>query len=208
MSAATLSGRETSRLVNAYLDREDKTFLLGVEFSQPSPRLPSLGEGVGVRAVGKLPDDTLKAAGSGREIALDKIGKPAMLLFHTQETAAQAGAVNQAIRAVEAYAAAEDVMIANIIDLHTVPKLFRNFAERAMRSSYEEAAAALPEGLNSEDYVLILPDWDGAVTKAAGLKDVNQMAGAAMLDADGNLIGVYQGEAAVESALDLVKSAF
>ncbi|MBC8330722.1 MAG: NAD(P)/FAD-dependent oxidoreductase [Anaerolineae bacterium] len=211
MSAATLSGRETSRLVKGYLDGDELEFLMNVELPEDSEQKPvesGSSRELSASTKGQLPATTLKAIGSGREIALDKIGKPAMLLFHTQETAEQAAKVNAAVRDVARFAKAENLFIANVVDLHSVPKLFRNFAERAMKSSYEEAAANLPAGYASEDYVIILPDWDGEVTKAAGLKDVNQMAGVVMLDADGNLIGVYQGEAAVESALDLVKSAF
>ena len=213
MSAALLSGRETASHVRGYLDGEEVVLMTGIEMSDPSPQ-PSPtgrgsqtpnsleGEGPGV----KLPNVMLKAIGSGREIGLKAIGKPAVLIFHTQETSEEAAQVNAAIRAVEAYTKAENLLIANVVDLRTVPKLFRNFAERAMRSSYEEAAAALPEGLNAEDYVLILPDWDGTVTNAADLKDVNQMAGVVVLDAQGNIAGTHQGDVAVESTLELLKS--
>jgi hypothetical protein len=154
---------------------------------------------------GELPAATLKAAGSGREIALDKIGKPTMLLFHTQETADQAAGVNTAIRDVAQYAQAENLLIANVVDLHGIPKLFRNFAERAMRSSYEEAAAGLPENLSPEDYVIILPDWDGTVTKAAGLEKVNEAVGVVVLDAIGTIQGVFRGEAAIGQVLQLLE---
>ena len=210
MSAATLSGRETSRLVKGYLEGEEPEFLMNVKMPVNSDELsesnaPSPVSEVKSTQKGELPAATLKAAGSGREIALDKIGKPTMLLFHTQETADQAAGVNTAIRDVAQYAQAENLLIANVVDLHGIPKLFRNFAERAMRSSYEEAAAGLPENLSPEDYVIILPDWDGTVTKAAGLEKVNEAVGVVVLDAIGTIQGVFRGEAAIGQVLQLLE---
>ncbi len=210
MSAALLSGRETARRVRGYLEDEEVILMTGigpvegeqwaedreqiVDSSQPSA------------SQGQLPAVTIKAAGSGREVALGVLGKPTVLLFHTQETADQAGAVNRALREVNAYQDAAALMIANVVDLHAVPKLFRNFAERAMRGSYEETAAGLPTGIDPAEYVLILPDWDGGVTKAVGLKDVNEKAGVAVIDKDGNLTGTYQGEDAVERVLEMLNN--
>ncbi len=200
MSAALMSGRETAARVRGYLDDEEVVLMAGVdvEASPPSP----LPEEEGHRdAVGQLPALTLKAAGSGREIALNEIGQPVVLLFHTQETADQAAKVNAKIRENACYATADKLMIANVVDLHAVPKLFRNFAERAMKSSYEEAAEGLPAGYAPEDYVIILPDWDGSVTRAVGLKDVSQAAGVVVIDAAGNLLGVHQEDDALNQTL-------
>jgi hypothetical protein len=149
---------------------------------------------------------TLKAAGSGREVTLNAIGRPAVLLFHTQETAEQAAQVNLAVRQVEDYADPSQLLIANVVDLHAVPKLFRGFAENAMRDSYKQAASALPREANPADHVLILPDWDGNVTKSVGLKDVNKDAGVAVLDADGHIVGVSQGKDASKTTLGFLNT--
>ncbi len=209
MSAALMSGRETASMVRGYLDDEEVVLMTGIKM--PEGMLEESGVAEVNRnheeknAQGQLPATTLKAAGSGREIALNAIGKPAMLLFHTQETAEQAAKVNTTIRAVEKFAKAENLFIANVVDLHGIPKLFRNFAERAMKSSYEEAVAGLPKNLAPEDYVIILPDWDGSVTKAAGLENVNEQIGMVFLDAAGDLQGVFRGDAAVGRALELLE---
>ncbi len=207
MSAALMSGRETASRVRGYLDNEEVVLMTGAEMSGEerveSSEMPVVN--VLSSVSGQLPPVTLKAAGSGREVALNAIGKPAMLLFHTQETAEQAAKVNAAIRNVEVYAKAENLFVANIVDLHGIPKLFRNFAERAMKGSYEEAASALPAGYSSEDYVIILPDWDGSVTKAAGLEKVNEQVGVLLLDTAGNMQGVFRGDAAVGQALALLE---
>lgn len=68
------------------------------------------------------PQATLKAIGSGREITLNAISQPAVLLFHTQDTADDAAKVNAALRAVTAYDTPEKLFIANVVDLHSVPE--------------------------------------------------------------------------------------
>ena len=210
MSAAIMSGFNTFRFVKGYLDGEDTTRLLGVELPVSSEQLSvdsDQASVVGEQPIlkGELPSITLKAAGSGREIALKEIGKPAVLLFHTQETAEEASTINAALRKQAAYANAADLMIANIVDLSSVPKLFRKFAEKSMRGSYESTAANLPASHQPEDYVIILPDWDGSVVKAVGLSKVNEAAGVAVVDADGNLLAVHQGAGAVDAAMEALR---
>jgi cytochrome oxidase Cu insertion factor (SCO1/SenC/PrrC family) len=96
-------------------------------------------------------------------------------------------------------------MIANVVDLHSVPKLFRSFAEKSMRESYNKTAATLPAGVNPAENVLILPDWDGNVTKTLGLKDTGNSVGIAVLDAHGNIVGTYQGNDPKTQALALLQ---
>jgi phytoene dehydrogenase-like protein len=211
MSAALLSGRETSRLVKGYLNGENADFLMGVEIPKTvdggqltvdSEKSVS-DEQVVVKE--KLPDVTLKAIGSGREVSLRGIGKPAVLLFHTQETADEAAKVNAAIRAVKACQTPDQLFIANVVDLHAVPKLFRNFAESAMKDSYKKAAETLPTEANPSEYVLILPDWDGSLTKAAGLSDVDKTAGVIVLDDSGHVVETYQGDDAANVTVGFLK---
>lgn len=200
MSAATLSGRETSRLVKAYLEGNEVGFLMGVAIpsaqqSEPKTAIepPVTATKVTATHRGQAPKLTLKAIGSNREVQLNALGKPAALLFHTQETAEQAAAINSSLRTQSQYQSCDSLFIANVVDLRGVPKLFRGFAEKAMKESYEKAASSLPAEARPEDYVLILPDWDGSVTDAVELKNVNQKAGVVVLDAGGNILSVEQG---------------
>jgi hypothetical protein len=62
-----------------------------------------------------------------------------------------------------------------------------------MKDSYRQAASTLPKEDDPADFVFILPDWDGSVTNAFGLKDTNKTAGVAVLGADGNIVGVSPG---------------
>jgi hypothetical protein len=135
----------------------------------------------------------LAAVASKRRIALAKIDRPAVLIFHARETANAAEAVNTAARARYPAVAVEDLLIASVVDLRIVPRMVRGIAERAMRNAYQEAAAALPAGMTPAEYVLILPDWDGKVTAGMGFQNVNRQAGVAVLAGDGRA-AVAQGD--------------
>lgn len=214
MSAALLSGRETSKLVLGYMDSVPVTLTTAPRES--GGQLPALSKLEGSVSSEQLPVSinqspnlqlpTLKAIGSNREVSLSALGKPAVLLFHTQETAEAAAKVNETLRAQSDYQSCESLFIANIVDLHSVPKLFRGFAEKAMKESYEKAAASLPAGADPTDYVLILLDWDGGITKAFGLKDTNKTAGVAVMETSGNIVGSYQGAVPDKETLKLLRA--
>jgi all-trans-retinol 13,14-reductase len=220
MSAAMLSGHDTYQTVMEYMGgakavlvnlQMDMPFAEALPASQPFDQTQDTSVPVtqtvsaADNSVRSAPTVTLKAAGSGRQVALNKIGLPAVLLFHTQETADQASKINFSLREMDKYQTPDQLLIANVVDLHAIPKLFRNFAENAMKDSYNQAVAALPKDTCAEDNVVILPDWDGGVTESVGLKDVNKNAGVAVLDAQGNVIGTYQGNDAVNTVLGLLE---
>jgi all-trans-retinol 13,14-reductase len=218
MSAALLSGRDTSRIVIGYMDGSE-VVLMTAPALDDSPaiadQLPSIPEQAPVKPVAAsaqassaarlAPALTLKAAGSGREVTLNAISKRAVLLFHTADTAESAERINQAVRGVAAYQPAEALAILNVVDLHSVPKLFRSFAEKSMRESFEKASKAIPQGQNPRDYVIILPDWDGKVTQGFGLGDTSKVVGLAVLDERGGVVGTYQGGEPELNALKLLQ---
>ena len=224
MSAALISGHDTAQTVLAALNGARAVLTnpqVEVSFSettQPAasatrstPAAPTAAapQATAQPAVKQAaPAVTLRAVGSGRTIGLSDLRQPALLLFHTQETAEHAAMVNQAVRAIAAYATSDELLVANIVDLHAVPKLFRSFAENAMKDSYKQAAATLPAWARPEDYIFILPDWDGSVTKSFGLKDVNQQAGAVVVDTAGHIAGLHQGDnlaAKAQRSLDALR---
>lgn len=215
MSAALMSGREVSRMVVGYLDNTEVilTTAPSEQSSVSSEQLPVISEQLSENSkqspnpqlpITNIQLPTLKAVGSNRELNLSTLGKPAVLLFHTQETAEAAAAVNASLRAQDNYKSCDSLFIANIVDLHSVPKLFRGFAEKAMKESYDKAATSLPAGADPKDYVLILPDWDGSATKAFGLKDTNKTAGVAVLNTGGNIIGTHQNRDLISQAMQLL----
>lgn len=212
MSAAMLSGRDTSHMVLGHMDGTEVVLMtapnmdLKDETPLPSPLTAApIQQTVTTASASSAPSATLKAIGSGREVTLNAIGKPAVLLFHTADTAEDAQRINQAVRAVQEFQLCESVTIANVVDLHSVPKLFRSFAEKSMRESYNKASGSLPQGENPQDYVIILPDWDGSITKSFNLGDTSKTVGLAVLNAQGSVVGTYQGSESEIKVIEFLK---
>jgi hypothetical protein len=76
-----------------------------------------------------------------------------------------------------------------------------------MRKSYEDAAAKLSEDRDPEQYVVILPDWDGAVTQTVGFTDVDRQVGIALIDGTGHIIDLHQGGDPASTAVRMLKTA-
>lgn len=150
----------------------------------------------------KMPSITLTSIGSGRKVKLDKIGTPAVLIFHGRNTSEAARTVNGPVR--DRYPDASRLLVASVADLHSVPRLLRGVVEAFISDAYEEASQELPEGWKSYDYLLILPDWDGKVTRAVGLDHTDRTAGVVVLDSQGNITGVYQGRDLIGQTLVLL----
>jgi hypothetical protein len=55
--------------------------------------------------------------------------------------------------------------------------------------------------------IVILPDWDASVTKGFGMGDTSKVMGLAVLNAQGGVIGTYQGAEPESHALNLLKQA-
>ncbi len=157
------------------------------------------------QAIGPAPAVTLKAIGHGRQLTFNAIGTTALLLCVARETSGAAPAVVSAVR--ERYATAHQVLIANIADTRAFPKLLRKVAEQIMKSSYSDAVKNLLPGRTPEEYVLIVPDWDGAVLGPLGINDVTKTIAVAVISRSGDLIGVYQGEDPASHALTLLEQA-
>lgn len=166
----------------------------------PPPQKTSVEVDAGQR---KLPRATLTAIGSGRKVAIDSLGKPAVLVFHTRETIGVSEDMNHVVD--DHYVLAEEVIVASVVDLHVVPSPFRFIPEAAMTKSYREVEERLPERLDASTHVLILPDWDGAVTRAVGAKHVNKTAAVVVADADGTIVGIYQGDDPTTAALGFLE---
>ena len=159
------------------------------------------GESIRVRA----PAVELEAIGHGRRIAVDAIGAPAVLIFVGRETAVSARTVVDDIRA--RYPRASQVVVATVADLRGIPRLARRIAQGRMKEPYEHAVARLEEGRAPEDYVLILPDWDGVLIRALGIDDLSKTIAVAVIDASGNVTGVYHGFDTATRALALLEQA-
>lgn len=144
---------------------------------------------------------TLEAVGTQRLIDVAALDRPAVFICYAEATQHGADAIENAIRVL--YPASK-VLIAHVIDLHTVPSLFRGVARNILNSEYEKAVAALPPGETAEHYVIILPDWDAAFVTALGVTDVTQQLGVAVFAANGALLGLAQDGDEVSEALTLL----
>jgi hypothetical protein len=155
-------------------------------------------------AAERIPEISIKAIGHGRVMDLGRLGVPAVLLFVGRETSEQASPIVTAIR--DKYADPKQVTVCNIADVRGIPKLVRKPVELLMKSSYKNAVDNLEPGRTAEDYVLILPDWDGEVYEAAGIENVSKEVALAVVAADGRIVGTHQGDGAAEKAVELLSS--
>ena len=78
------------------------------------------------------------------------------------------------------YPLAAEVLMTSVVDLHIVPRLVRGVAEAAMRMAYDKAVERFPHEfkppqpeatVDPADYIIILPDWDAAVTRDFGVRN-------------------------------------
>jgi hypothetical protein len=154
------------------------------------------------RARTAAPAVTLKANGHGRMLTFNELGVPAVLVCVARETSSLASPVVNAVR--EKYATADQVLIVNVADTRPFPRLIRKVAEQIMKSAYNDAVKNLEPGRKPEDYVLIVPDWDGDLLGPLGIEDVSKTIAVVVLDVRGGVVGVYQGEDAPARAVEML----
>src|SRR5262245_15895900 len=87
------------------------------------------------------PATALTAVSSGRVLQLDAPGVTTVLICFAQETQKDIAAPEAAVR--ERWQAATDVLVANLIDLHKVPGMFRKIAEGVLSNEHRKAVEAL-----------------------------------------------------------------
>jgi hypothetical protein len=154
------------------------------------------------QALTQAPAVTLKANGHGRMLTFNELGVPAVLVCVARETSNLASPVVNAVR--EKYATADQVLIVNVADTRPFPRLIRKVAEQIMKSAYNDAVKNLEPGSRPEDYVLIVPDWDGDLLGPLGIDDVSKTIAVVVLDARGGIVGVYQGDDAPAQAVEML----
>ena len=76
-----------------------------------------------------------------------------------------------------------------------------------LASAYEGAAREVPEDTDPAEYVVIVPDWGGLVSRKYGARNTGRAAVVAVIDGGSRLVGVYQGERPVEAVLRLLERA-
>jgi hypothetical protein len=147
----------------------------------------------------RLPDVTLTAAGSGREVKLREIGVPVILIFHGQDTGDAALEVNKTVRKL--HPGADEVFLASVIDLRSFPSMFHSMVRPALEKAYFNAAGKVPEGADPTDLVVLLPDWDGAVHDSLGIEGSTEKAAVVVADREARIVFTDQGDHLAEAAL-------
>ena len=202
MSQAMLSGRSVARRALAYLERRGSPLWEGVDLPGIESEI-GVGEQAGGSAVGDAagetaPAITLTAAVSHKQITLDAIGRPALLICHDRSTAKRAKALYAGMR--EEYPEPAVLFIANVIDLRNIPRLLHKLAEKEMTREYEAATAIIPDASRAAEMLVILPDWKGEVTESFGLRNLEEQLVVLALKPNGHVAEIYQGEAPEEAA--------
>ncbi|MCK9996376.1 MAG: hypothetical protein KAH56_08895 [Candidatus Krumholzibacteria bacterium] len=147
----------------------------------------------------RLPDVTLTAAGSEREVKLGQLGVPVILVFHGQDTGDAAIEVNKAVR--KQHAGVDEVFIASVIDLRSFPSMFRGMVQPALEKAYHNAAGRLPAEADAADLVVLLPDWEGSVHDAVGVKGSTEKAAVVVADREARIVCIDQGDNLAEAVL-------
>lgn len=141
-----------------------------------------------------LPHFAITAAVSGREVSPATFrGRPAVLVVHGSKTTEAAKEVSKALRARHR---PSEVFSASIVDLRAFGGLWKRVAEAQVKSSYERLAAKVKEASPADDpadWVVICPDWDGAVARALGVDDPDAQPTVLVVDAEGTVKGAVQG---------------
>lgn len=151
----------------------------------------------------QAPAFALTALGSNRIISLDSCrGMPLLLVFHDQNSVAAVQAMQEAVRA--RYPEASRLLVPSVVNMSTVPVFLRSLAEQVMKGVYAKAADAMPAGLDVADYVIILLDWDGKVSKQYNARKVSDAPLIALIDGIGVVRGVHQGGDLAEAALAML----
>jgi hypothetical protein len=94
---------------------------------------------------------------------------PLLLLFHGHAGAQTAHDLNATLRGL--YPTVEELQIASIVDLHSVPRFMRPVVTPTLSAAYSKSAASVPQGYDPREYVIIAPDWEGMVTRAFGMTE-------------------------------------
>ena len=151
-----------------------------------------------------LPAEKLTAVVSGLEIDLANLGRPAVLVFHGQDTAAAAMEVNNTVRA--SFPDAGEVLVASVIDLRQFPSMFHGMVKPELEKAYHKAAGKLPEGANAEDLIVLLPDWKGTTHDACDVQDSTKQAAVVIAGADGSILARAQGDNLGEAAVTALQN--
>lgn len=146
----------------------------------------------------------LTALGSNRTISPELCrGTPLLLVFHDQNSVAAVQAMQEVVRVH--YPEATRLLVPSVVNMSAVPVFLRAVAEQVMKGIYTKAADAMPPGLDVADYVIILLDWDGKVSKTYNARKISNAPLLTLIDGEGVVRGVHQGSDLTAAALTMLE---
>ncbi|MGD0603318.1 MAG: hypothetical protein ABSA53_06925 [Streptosporangiaceae bacterium] len=125
-------------------------------------------------------------------------GRPLVVLFYSRENQDDARAVTQVIR--NKWRDAQDLVTINLIDLSMFQRLVRKLVNSDLTKAFDVEVANLPGDLDPESHIIIVPDFDGKMTRAWGVSDAAQVVNAVVVDAQWRICARARG-AEVESVV-------
>lgn len=157
----------------------------------------------------QAPDFTLHHV-TGRPVSLrDYRGRTVVVVFGGRDSTDQVRQIGQAIHARYDY---EALPMLSVLDLHGLPKMLQGMAKGRLQNGYQEATQEVARQLQAKgqpmpaDFshlIIMLPDWDGAVTASFKLSGVDKQAVAVLVDGEGYIRGYGAGTQAGEQILSL-----
>lgn len=110
--------------------------------------------------------------------------------------------MNHAVR--KRHPSPEESLVASVVDLGAVPRCFYAAVSSLLSLFYRRAASELPLGADPEDYVLILPDWDGSASGKYGAQNVYHDA-LVVVDEDDYVKACHQCENLAEATIEMLE---
>ena len=155
-------------------------------------------------------DFTLEHVVGHRVSLADYRGRPVVVIFGGRDSGEQ---VRQIARTIRDRYGDEELPMISVLDLHGVPRPLHGLIRGRLRSVYQEAVReattdmrargrSVPPDMSAA--IVLLPDWDGAVTRSFGLSGVDRQAVAVLIGGDGAIRGHGAGAQAGEQILALV----
>lgn len=153
------------------------------------------------------PHFTLQAIGSQRVVSPPSGGAAAlMLVFHGQNAVAAVQTMQEAVRM--RYPNPAQLLVASVVNMSVVPAVLRSTAEAVMAAQYTRAAAAMPDGLDAADFIVILVDWDGKVSRAYGVPRMSTTPLIVLIDGQGTVCAIHRGNALENASLAMLDALF
>ncbi len=147
---------------------------------------------------------------TGRNVSLSEFqGRTIVMVFSGRDSVEQAQRIGQTIRGrYDLYA----LPIVSVLDMHAIPRMMQGLAKGRIQGGYDELVKTATNALqaagkqmppDSSQAIIMLPDWDGNVTKSFGLQAVDQQAVAVLIDGNGYIRGYGAGAQGGDQVLAL-----